>query len=733
MGAQTQHQNLADITLAKEILKHRFGYDSFRMNQESAIEAVLSRRDCVVLMPTGGGKSLCYQIPALMLDGLTVVISPLIALMKDQVDALKSNGISAAFLNSTQTAAEQVDVFRDVRSGRLKLLYVAPERLLQSGDRFLDFLKGIDVSLFAIDEAHCISSWGHDFRPEYLRLSTLKTAFPTIPLIALTATADKLVRKDIIDKLNIADAELFISSFNRPNIHYAVEPKRNSYGQLLDYLDKRKDESGIIYCLSRNSVDSLAADLHDEGFSALPYHACMDKRTRERHQELFLKDEAKIIVATIAFGMGIDKSNVRFVVHMDLPKNIESYYQETGRAGRDGLRSDALLFFCWGDVTKLKGFVEIDDNAQQSRIMLKKLDTMGEFGDLKTCRRRFLLNYFSEAVTADCGNCDNCNTTFERFDGTIIAQKALSAVYRTGQRFGMSYLIDLLRGSGSQKIRDEHKNLKTYGIGADISKDNWFEYFKDLISQGYLAQTEGQYPVLVLTEKGDDVLRGKTSIELIKVKIKAEKKTPLIPQVSHSYIQALFDDLRSIRTRIAKSENIPPYIVFSDVTLVEMATYLPQNEFEMREISGLGDLKYQKYGADFLREIKTYCAKNDLASRIDLKSPKRERKARTKRDANGKDTYHISLEMFQNGKSVSDIATERGITENTVENHLARFIQSGEVSLGQLVPNRKIEPIREAIIKFSEANALSPIKEFLGDDYRYGEIKAVIASMGGQF
>ena len=722
-----------NIEKAREILKHRFGYDSFRMNQEPAIEAVLRKRDCVVLMPTGGGKSLCYQIPALMLDGLTVVISPLIALMKDQVDALKSNGIAAAYLNSTQTTVEQVDVFRDVRSGRLKLLYVAPERLLQSGDRFLDFLKGIDVSLFAIDEAHCISSWGHDFRPEYLRLSTLKTVFPKIPLIALTATADKLVRKDIIDKLNISKAELFISSFNRPNIHYAVEPKRNSYGQLLDFLDKRKDDSGIIYCLSRNSVDSLAADLRDEGFSALPYHAGMDKKTRERHQELFLKDEAKIIVATIAFGMRIDKSNVRFVVHMDLPKNIESYYQQTGRAGRDGLQSDALLFFSWGDVTKLKGFAEVDGNVEQSRIMLKKLDLMGDFGDLKTCRRKFLLNYFSEETATNCGNCDNCNTAFERFDGTIIAQKALSAVYRTGQRFGLSYLVDFLRGSEAQKIRDEHKNLKTYGIGADISKDNWFGYYKDLISQGYLAQTEGQYPVIVLTEKSDDVLRGKTRVELIKVKIKAEKKAPLIPQVPHPYIQALLDNLRHVRTRFAKTENVPPYIIFSDVTLVEMATYLPQNESEMRKISGIGDLKYQKYGADFLREIKTYCAKNDLVSRIGLKSPKREPKPRTKRDADGKDTYHISLEMFQSGRSVSDIAKERGITENTVESHLARFIASGEVGLEQIVPDQKIEPIREAIIKFADANALSPIKEFLGEEYRYGEIKAVIASMGGQF
>jgi len=715
---------------AREILKHQFGYDSFRMNQEAAIEAVLRGKDCVVLMPTGGGKSLCYQIPALMFAGLTVVISPLIALMKDQVDALRTNGVGAAFLNSTQTAAEQVEVFRDVRSGKLKLLYVAPERLLQSGDQFLDFIRTTNVSLFAIDEAHCISSWGHDFRPEYLRLAVLKREFPQIPVIALTATADKLVRKDIHERLNLPDAELFVSSFNRPNISYAVEPKRNSYGQLLDFLEKRKDESGIIYCLSRSSVDSLAADLRDEGFNALSYHAGLDKQARDRHQNSFLRDETKIIVATIAFGMGIDKSNVRFVVHMDLPKNIESYYQETGRAGRDGLRSEALLFFSWGDVIKLKGFAEVEGNAAQSAIMLRKLDLMGKFGELRTCRRRFLLNYFSEELDEDCGNCDNCTTTFEKFDGTVIAQKALSAVYRTGQSFGLGYLIDFLRGSRAQHIRDEHKNIKTYGVGADISKNAWFDYFKDLIAQGYLAQTEGQFPVVVLTEKSHDILAGKMPVELVKVAVKEEKKKKLVADVSHPYIQELFDDLRLVRTRFAKSENVPPYVVFSDATLVEMATYLPQNDEELRKISGIGDLKVDKYGADFLQSIKDYCRRHGLVSRIGLKSPKRERTQRTKRDASGKDTYRISLEMFRDGRSIAEIARERGVQPSTVENHLARFIPTGEIRLDELVQLDKVETIRNAVVKFNETGALSPIKEFLGDAYTYGEIRAVIASMG---
>jgi len=716
------------IERAREILKHRFGFDEFRMNQEPAIEAVLSGRDCVVLMPTGGGKSLCYQIPALMLDGLTVVISPLIALMKDQVDALRANGLDAAFLNSTQSAAEQVEVFRDVRSGKLKLLYVAPERLLQSGDQFLDFLRGINISLFAIDEAHCISSWGHDFRPEYLRLAALKAEFPKIPLIALTATADKLVRKDIFDRLNVPNAELFISSFNRPNIFYSVEPKRNSYGQLLDYLEKRKDESGIIYCLSRNSVDSLADDLKREGYSALPYHAGPDKRTTDRQQEPFLRDETKIIVATIAFGMGIDKSNVRFVVHMDLPKNVESYYQETGRGGRDGLPSDALLFFSWGDVIKLKGFAEVDGNSAQSEIMLNKLDLMGKFGELKTCRRRFLLNYFSEEQTDDCGNCDNCVAVFEKFDGTIIAQKALSAVYRTGQAFGVTYLVDFIRGSKGERIRDEHKNIKTYGIGADIPKDTWFEYFKDLVAQGFLIQTPGQFPILVLTDSGVDVLSGKTKVELFVVKPKEEKKPRLVSEFAHPYEKVLFDDLRQLRKRIAAGENVPPYVVFSDATLVEMAAYLPQNDWEFRRKTGVGVVKFDKYVHGFRYEIKRLRVENNLASRIELKSHKRERGMRTRR-GNKEDTFLTSLNMFRDGIPISEIAADRGLAVSTIENHLARFIATGEVSLDQFVSLDKIEPIRNAILKFKDSNALSPIKEYLGDEYTYGEIRAVMASM----
>jgi ATP-dependent DNA helicase RecQ len=717
-------QALAKLNDAREVLKHRFGYDSFRDRQEEIISAVLAGRDCMVLMPTGGGKSLCYQIPALLLDGLTIVISPLIALMKDQVDALRANGVDAAFLNSTQTTAEQVKVFKAARSGELKLLYIAPERLLASGDQFIDFLRSIKVSLFAIDEAHCISSWGHDFRPEYLKLARLKEEFSNIPVIALTATADKLVRKDILERLNIPDAERFVSSFNRPNIFYTVEPKRKSFDRLLHYLSNKRDQSGIIYCLSRASVDSLAADLRDEGYDAVAYHAGLTKEEREKNQRLFINDEVKIVVATIAFGMGIDKSNVRFVVHMDLPKNIESYYQETGRAGRDGLESEALLFFTWADVTKLKGFAEVEGNASQSAIMLKKLDQMGEFGDLRTCRRKFLLNYFSEECDESCGTCDNCVTPVETFDGTIVAQKALSAVTRTGQRFGIAYLVDLLRGSST--VRDEHKNLKTYGVGSDISKNDWFDHFKDLIARGYLTQSDGKYPTIMLTDKSAHVLGGKVTVELTTPR-KREDRVTKLTAVDTTYEQPLFEELRRLRSVIAQGENLPPYIIFSDATLIEMATWLPLADEDMRRIMGVGDVKMDKYGRDFLAEIRKYCSRLGLESRAGLKASSRARKRRT-RKADGRSTFETSLDLFRQGKSIEEIARVRDLTRNTVEGHLALFIPTGKVRLDELCHKDKVQPIREAVHKHGTA-ALGPIKTELGDEFTYGEIRAVIASM----
>jgi ATP-dependent DNA helicase RecQ len=595
-----------------EILRDRFGYASFRLEQEAIINVVLQKKDTFVLMPTGGGKSLCYQIPALVFDGLTVVISPLIALMKDQVDALRVNGIDAAYLNSTQSYHEQEEILERVRSKKLKLLYLAPE------SNFIKRLSTFDVSLIAIDEAHCISHWGHDFRPEYLVLSHLKRSMPQVPVIALTATADKLTQKDILEKLELNNPTTFLSSFNRPNICYTVEPKQNSFEKLLTFLESRKDESGIIYCLSRTSTERIANDLKEEGLDALPYHAGLAKEIRAKHQEMFLRDETKIIVATIAFGMGIDKSNVRYVVHMDLPKNIESYYQETGRAGRDGIESEALLFYTYADVSKMKKFVAIDDNPEQTKVYLRKLDQMAMYGDLSTCRRKYLLNYFDETTTDYCGHCDVCLTRVELVDGTIAAQKVLSAVARVNERFGAGYIIDLLRGSNSAKIQEEHKQLKTFGIGADVSKEEWTTTIRELLSQHYLVKSEGMYPVLQLTQKSDGVLKGQEKVMIAKPK---EKLVVSIPKAD--YETELFKQLKEKRLSVAREENVPAYIVFSDATLMELATYLPHNKEDFKKISGFGEIKIDRYSKLFGEIIAEYCEANGLQSRIHLKSPKR--------------------------------------------------------------------------------------------------------------
>lgn len=707
-------------------LQKYFGYNEFRHQQEAIVQHVLNKKDVLALMPTGGGKSLCYQLPAVLLEGLTIVISPLIALMKDQVDSLNVNGIPAAFYNSSQTPDEQIQLTTKLKNNQIRLLYLAPERLFGNESKLISFLKSLPVSLIAIDEAHCISHWGHDFRPEYLALAGLKNEFPGIPVIALTATADKLTKKDILEKLNLKDPGIFISSFNRANITYKVIPKKNSFNQLLSFLEKRKDDSGIIYCLSRKSTEELAADLKEEGFLAEAYHAGLDNAVKARSQEAFLRDDVKIIVATIAFGMGINKSNVRYVVHIDLPKNVEGYYQETGRAGRDGLPSDALLLYSYGDANKLQRFARIEGNEEQSSIMLKKLDDMVKYCQLQTCRRQYLMQYFDEAFPADCGSCDICLSEYEKFDGTLIAQKALSAVVRLKERFGSTYVIDLLRGSKNEKMREEHKLLKTYGIGADISKTDWQRYLRDLVALGYLKVSDDVYPVLKLTDKSDAVLKGQQKVEFAASQTIHEKQPEAIP-----YEADLLNRLKTTRHNIAAKEDVPAYIILSDATLLEMATYLPQTRKELRLISGFGDIKLARYGEEFLQTIKTYCSEWNLSSKIKHKIPKRERKAKAERTNNAtksSDTAFDSFTLFRSGKTITEIAAERNLAVSTIEGHLSYYIYTGAIDVLEIVNEEKIPLVKDAIESYG-IEKLGPIKEVLGEICSYGEIKAVIAWM----
>lgn len=595
---------MTKLTTIHHTLKTVFGFHQFRAPQQDVIERVVAGEDVFLVMPTGGGKSLCYQIPALHRDGVAIVVSPLIALMKDQVDALQDNGVRAACLNSSLTTDEARRVLRQMHNNELDLLYVAPERLLLPD--FMDALSTVRLALFAIDEAHCISQWGHDFRPDYVKLGQLRRVFPGVPIVAMTATADPETRKDIVNQLGIGQATVFVAGFDRPNITYTVIPKHKPFVQLSGFLKGRGDEAGIIYALSRKRVEQIADQLKQAGFSAAAYHAGLSDKERSRVQNAFRCDDLRIVVATVAFGMGIDKPNVRFVVHYDMPKSVESYYQETGRAGRDGLPSEALMLFGMGDVMTARSLIENSDNAERVRIEIQKLNAMVAYGEALTCRRRALLSYFGDQRDHDCGNCDICTDPPQRFDASKHAQKALSCVFRVGERFGVRHVIEVLRGAKSQRITDlHHHELSTYGIGADQSALEWENIFRQLIHLGYLVQDFTRYGVLGLSPAARPVLKGETEVilGLPRAAVKPEAKSKRRGGAVDALHQELFDRLRTLRKRIADAANVPPFVVFSDATLLEMASSRPSDERELLSVTGVGEHKLRKYGTAFLSAI----------------------------------------------------------------------------------------------------------------------------------
>ncbi|KXS43639.1 MAG: ATP-dependent DNA helicase RecQ [Methanolobus sp. T82-4] len=619
-------------------LQKYFGYSSFRPLQEDIIKDVLEGRDTFVLMPTGGGKSLCYQLPALLMEGLTVVVSPLISLMKDQVDSLRASGINAAYLNSTLSHSEAKRIYREIENNEIKILYVAPERLTMS--HTISLIQKANVSLFAIDESHCISEWGHDFRPEYRRLSFLKRRFPEVPIIALTATATPKVREDTIKQLGISDCGTYVASFNRKNLLYKIRPKKDTYKQILKYLRKHRGESGIIYCQSRKNVDTIASRLRRDGFNALPYHAGLSDSRREKNQEMFIRDDVDIVVATIAFGMGIDKSNVRFVIHHDLPKNLEGYYQETGRGGRDGLECECILFFSRGDRYKIEYFIKQKGKKEERDIGLKQLQDMVAFCESTVCRRKVLLAYFGEVLEEDdCGRCDVCLQPRKKVDGTEEARILINCISELNQRYGMNHVIDVLCGSNAKKIRDKkHNKLASHGTGDIHTKDRWMEIAREMIQQELIKVQGARYPLLKLNKASMEVMNGKRKVTLTTIedsdfeepepaeRIVPDKavvppgktKTSSAPASEIKWManrdDGLFARLKQLRKRMAELQDVPPYVVFADTSLKQMASKKPGSKDEMLKITGVGEYKLKKYGETFLKEISNYCQEQEESS-----------------------------------------------------------------------------------------------------------------------
>ncbi|GEA59772.1 DNA helicase RecQ [Vibrio comitans] len=694
-----------------EVLNSVFGYDSFRHQQQAIVESVVGGQDVLTLMPTGGGKSICYQIPAMVRSGVGVVVSPLIALMKDQVDALREVGVACAFLNSTQDQYEQMEVEASLMRGEIQLLYVSPERLLM--ERTLNLLEQAHLSLFAIDEAHCVSQWGHDFRPEYQKLSILPQRFPNVPRIALTATADERTKQEIISQLQLSNAKVFVHSFDRPNIRYHVSEMANAKHELWDFIEQNHpQDAGIVYCLSRKKVEETATWLSGKGRVALPYHAGMSVEQKNQNQQRFLREEGVIIVATIAFGMGIDKPNVRFVGHLSLPKSIESYYQETGRAGRDGAQANAWMAYGLQDLVMQKQMVENSDgNSQYKQVQMGKLNALLGYCELSSCRRQTLLGYFGESLSQPCGNCDNCLNPPKTWDGTQAAQKALSTVYRSGQTFGVTHLVNVLLGKSDEKIqRFGHESLSTFGIGTELTAEQWKGVFRQLIAMNYLT-VEGMYNNLKLTELCRTVLRGEQTIELRELRKAKKKKTSSTKKSTALSAQdaEVFEKLRELRASLAKQQNVPAYVICHDASLADIALKRPLNHEELGQVSGFGDAKVAKYG-DAIVELMIAQPKATLVLTA---------------------TEQTTVDLFNQLNKVDLVAAERGIAANTVMSHLASAIEIGLCPLQQVI---EVEPseLEQFGVVITQLNLLSerklkPLFEHFEAKYDYSTLRCVVS------
>lgn len=713
---------------AKEILKSFYGYSEFRKGQEDIINEVINGNDVVAIMPTGGGKSICYQIPALILDGVTVVISPLISLMKDQVDAINSMGIESAYINSTLSSNEINNIFEGVRSGKIKILYVAPERL--ESMEFLNLVSDINISQVAVDEAHCVSQWGHDFRSSYKFIGRFISLLRQRPVVsAFTATATEEVREDIVKLLELRNPKVFVSGFDRDNLKIIIEKGVNKAHYILDYLKENKEASGIIYCATRKEVDSLCELINSRGIECTKYHAGLSDVDRKQNQEDFVFDKANVMVATNAFGMGIDKPNIRYVIHNNMPKNIEGYYQEIGRAGRDGEKSECILIFSPGDVQTQKYIIETGTlNPERKINELNKLQTMMDLVYSNGCYRRFILNYFGEDLEDDCNNCSNCEMEGELVDKTVDAQKVISCVYRMKRPFGIGVIIDVLRASKNKKIIELGLNqLSTYGIMKDYSKEGLKDFINTLISHRYIDYV-GEYPVVRLNQSSIDILKGNEKV-MFKEKRKIEK-------VSSN--NELFDLLRSLRREIASEEGVPPYIVFGDNTLKEMSIRIPINENQLSEISGVGEKKILKYGDVFLSVINKYVKANNIEvqweSGIKLNKNEVEESFRKSSMKNGKKkSFEITVDMLRDGEKFHTIAKEREISITTVLSHIQQYLEEGnkidfDIDFDSLFSKNEEKVVLDAIGKVGYSK-LKPIKENLDEDVSYEKIRFIVTKL----